>query len=237
MFFITWFSSTIHVKVDLLVLVMYFLCSIKVDIYNLPLIFSVFKSFERFWICRFFRFGFGYAGFSDLEELWDDLLVSRLKYNALGDFQDNLPGSLLTESSHMSPFHNRFERFGKFLCLIFLHLVTSCCIKFLPFSQTKTLHTHSNLFYLKTPNFIWIFHFCLMFFSLIYLLVACFNQMVLIFPLDMYFVCSINVDLYNLPLIFSVFKSFKHFFDTQVFQIWSRFWKIYGKSSRKSSKI
>uniref|UniRef100_M4EHR6 Uncharacterized protein n=1 Tax=Brassica campestris TaxID=3711 RepID=M4EHR6_BRACM len=35
-------------------------------------------------------------GFSDLEELWDDLLVSRLKYNALGDFQDNLPGSLLT---------------------------------------------------------------------------------------------------------------------------------------------
>ncbi|KAG5415426.1 hypothetical protein IGI04_002993 [Brassica rapa subsp. trilocularis] len=89
-------------------------------------------------------------GFSDLEELWDDLLVSRLKYNALGDFQDNLPGSLLTESSHMSPFHNRFERF-----------------------------------------------------------VACFNQMVLIFPLDMYFVCSINVDLYNLPLIFSVFKFFK----------------------------
>ncbi|WZY72844.1 hypothetical protein YC2023_005084 [Brassica napus] len=46
-------------------------------------------------------------GFSDLEDFW----VSRLKYNALGDFQDDLPGSLLTESSHMSPFHNRFERF------------------------------------------------------------------------------------------------------------------------------
>ncbi|CAG7885462.1 unnamed protein product [Brassica rapa] len=25
----------------------------------------------------------------------------------------------------MSPFHNRFECFGKFLCLILLHLVTS----------------------------------------------------------------------------------------------------------------
>uniref|UniRef100_A0A0D3A8L8 Uncharacterized protein n=1 Tax=Brassica oleracea var. oleracea TaxID=109376 RepID=A0A0D3A8L8_BRAOL len=27
------------------------------------------------------------------------------------DMQDNLSGSLLTESSHMSPFHNRSERF------------------------------------------------------------------------------------------------------------------------------
>ncbi|CAG7909778.1 unnamed protein product, partial [Brassica rapa] len=52
-----------------------------------------------------------------------------------------------------SLFHNRSERFGKFLCLIFLHLVTSCCIKFF-FFQTKTLQTHSNLFDLKTPNFI-----------------------------------------------------------------------------------
>nr|VDD36216.1 unnamed protein product [Brassica oleracea] len=51
----------------------------------------------------------------------------------------------------MSHFHNRSERFSKFLCLIFLHLVTSCCIKFLHFSQTKTLQTHSNnLFDLKT---------------------------------------------------------------------------------------
>ncbi|KAL0660887.1 hypothetical protein Bca4012_097724 [Brassica carinata] len=54
----------------------------------------------------------------------------------------------------MSPFHNRSESFGKFLCLILLHLVTSFCIKFLHFSQTKTLQTHSNLFDLKTPNFI-----------------------------------------------------------------------------------
>ncbi|CAG7894420.1 unnamed protein product [Brassica rapa] len=28
-----------------------------------------------------------------------------------------------------------------FLYLNFLHLVTSCCIKFLPFSQTKILQT------------------------------------------------------------------------------------------------
>ncbi|KAF2547029.1 hypothetical protein F2Q70_00023610 [Brassica cretica] len=37
---------------------------------------------------RFFRSGFGYAGFSDLEDVWDDLPVSRLKYNALDDFQE-----------------------------------------------------------------------------------------------------------------------------------------------------
>ncbi|KAL0700684.1 hypothetical protein Bca4012_056806 [Brassica carinata] len=54
----------------------------------------------------------------------------------------------------MSPFHNRSECFGKFICLIFLHLVTSCCIKFIHFSQTKTVQTHYNLFDLKTLNFI-----------------------------------------------------------------------------------
>ena len=138
-------------------------------------------------------------------------------------------GSLLMESSYMFPFHNRSERFGKCLCLIYLHLVTSCCIKFLHFSQTKTLQTNYNLFDLKTPNFIWIFYFCLMSFSLIYLFVAGFNQMVLIFHLDMYFVCSIKVCLSNFPLIFSVFKPFERFlickffrsgFDMQVFQIW-----------------
>ena len=76
---------------------------------------------------------FGYEGFSDLKDFWGDLPVGRLKYNALEDFQNDLPGSLLTESSHISPFHNRSECFGKFKCMIFLHLVTSCCIKFLPF--------------------------------------------------------------------------------------------------------
>ena len=79
------------------------------------------------------------------------------------------------------------------------------------FFQTKTLQTHSNLFNLKTLNFIWIFHFCIMSFSLIYLFVAGFNQMVLIFHLDMYFVCSINVCLFNFPLIFLVFKPLERF--------------------------
>ncbi|KAF3555428.1 hypothetical protein F2Q69_00012197 [Brassica cretica] len=53
-----------------------------------------------------------FKGFSDMEDFWDELPVSFLKYNALEDFQDDLPGSLLTESSHMSPFYNRSERFG-----------------------------------------------------------------------------------------------------------------------------
>ncbi|KAF2595271.1 hypothetical protein F2Q70_00043140 [Brassica cretica] len=53
-----------------------------------------------------------FKGFSDMEDFWDDLPGSRLKYNALEDFHDDLPGSLLIESSPMSPFHNRSERFG-----------------------------------------------------------------------------------------------------------------------------
>ena len=76
--------------------------------------------------------------------------------------------------------------------------------KFIFFSQTKTLQTHSNLFDLKRLNFIWNFHFCLVSFWLIYLFVAGFNRMVLIFHLDMYFVCSIKVCISNFPLIFSV---------------------------------
>ncbi|KAF3559061.1 hypothetical protein F2Q69_00014942 [Brassica cretica] len=79
-----------------------------------------------------------FKGFSDLEDFWDDLHVSRLKYNALDDFQEvfqevfqttsisvvwtswkssglpfqssGLHGSLLTKS----PFHNRSERFDDF---------------------------------------------------------------------------------------------------------------------------
>ncbi|KAF3600715.1 hypothetical protein F2Q69_00036567 [Brassica cretica] len=53
-----------------------------------------------------------FKGFSDLEDVWDDLPVSRLENNALDDFQEvfqttsrkssGLPGSRLTESSHMS---------------------------------------------------------------------------------------------------------------------------------------
>uniref|UniRef100_A0A0D3ANC6 Uncharacterized protein n=1 Tax=Brassica oleracea var. oleracea TaxID=109376 RepID=A0A0D3ANC6_BRAOL len=40
------------------------------------------------WICRSHLNVFGYAGFSDLEDFWDDLPVSRLKYNALDDFHE-----------------------------------------------------------------------------------------------------------------------------------------------------
>ncbi|CAN6979706.1 unnamed protein product, partial [Brassica oleracea var. botrytis] len=81
------------------------------------------------------------AGFSDLDL---DMQVFQIwKTSGLEDFQTTsrkssrqLPESLLTESSPMSPFHNRSERFS-------------------------------------------------------------FNQMVLIFHLDMYFVCSIKICLSN----------------------------------------
>ncbi|KAG5383564.1 hypothetical protein IGI04_035034 [Brassica rapa subsp. trilocularis] len=49
--------------------------------------------------------------FADLEDFWDDLPVSRLKYNAIKDFQDYLPGSLLTESSHIFFVFKPFEHF------------------------------------------------------------------------------------------------------------------------------
>ncbi|KAF2591360.1 hypothetical protein F2Q70_00040224 [Brassica cretica] len=95
MFLIRRYSSSTHLKVDLLILDIYF--------------------------CVF------YKGFSDLEEFWDYLPVSRLKYNALDDFQEvfqttsisvvwtswmsfGLPGSLLTKFL----FHNRSERFDDF---------------------------------------------------------------------------------------------------------------------------
>ncbi|KAF2593652.1 hypothetical protein F2Q70_00042637 [Brassica cretica] len=87
--------------------------------------------------------------FSDLEDFWTRRLQTT---SGLEDFQTTsrkssrrLPGSLLTESSPMSPFHNRYECFDKFLC---------------------------------------------------------FNQMVLIFHLDMYFVCLID-----LGLIYMFFRS------------------------------
>uniref|UniRef100_A0A0D3ANW9 Uncharacterized protein n=1 Tax=Brassica oleracea var. oleracea TaxID=109376 RepID=A0A0D3ANW9_BRAOL len=77
-----------------------------------------------------------FHSFKDLEDFWDDLHVSRLKYNALDDFQEvfqttsisvvwtswkssGLHRSLLTKS----PFPNRSERFGfsdlDLICMIF----------------------------------------------------------------------------------------------------------------------
>ena len=57
-------------------------------------------------------------------------------------------------------------------------------------------------------NFSFLSH---VFLTNLYFLLQVFNQMVLIFHLDMYFVCSIKVYLYNCPLIFSIFKPFEHF--------------------------
>ncbi|KAF2616663.1 hypothetical protein F2Q68_00038432 [Brassica cretica] len=87
--------------------------------HHMILIFHSFKgrSINFRYVFLFFRSGFGYEGFSDLEDFWDDLLVSRLKYKALDDFQEvfqttsrkssGLLGSLLTKSA----FHNRSESF------------------------------------------------------------------------------------------------------------------------------
>ncbi|WZZ34355.1 hypothetical protein YC2023_017756 [Brassica napus] len=68
------------------------------------------------------------GGFSDLEDVWDDLPVSRLKYNALDDFQEVFQTTSMKSSkrvvwktswkssdgvfSHVSLFHNISERFG-----------------------------------------------------------------------------------------------------------------------------
>ncbi|KAF3522742.1 hypothetical protein F2Q69_00047287 [Brassica cretica] len=51
-----------------------------------------------------------FKGFSDLEDFWDDLPVSRLKYNALDDFQEVFQTT--SWKSDKSPFHNRSDRFG-----------------------------------------------------------------------------------------------------------------------------
>ncbi|KAF2575073.1 hypothetical protein F2Q70_00000984 [Brassica cretica] len=83
-----------------------------------------------------------FKGFSDLEDFWGRRLPDETTSRKSSR---RLPGSLLTESSPMSPFHNRSERFG-------------------------------------------------------------FNQMVLIFHLDMYFVCFIKV-FTDLGLIYMFFRS------------------------------
>ncbi|KAF2565140.1 hypothetical protein F2Q70_00015179 [Brassica cretica] len=53
-----------------------------------------------------FRSGFGYTCFSDMEDFW----------------ARRLPGSLVMESSPMSPFHNRSERFGFNQMVLIFHL-------------------------------------------------------------------------------------------------------------------
>ncbi|KAF2614945.1 hypothetical protein F2Q70_00012405 [Brassica cretica] len=69
-----------------------------------------------------------FKGFSDLNL---DMQVFQIwKTSGLEVFQTTsrkssrrLPGSLLTDSSPMSPFHNRSERFDKFLCFTDLGLI------------------------------------------------------------------------------------------------------------------
>ena len=67
------------------------MCSVKVDLSNLSLIFSVFKPFERFWICRFFRSGFNMQVF----QIWK---TSGTTYLLVVWKSSGLLGSLLTKS-------------------------------------------------------------------------------------------------------------------------------------------
>ncbi|KAF3564279.1 hypothetical protein DY000_02015346 [Brassica cretica] len=90
MFFITWFSSSTHLKVDLSIL----------DISGFG--YAGFSDLEYVWddllvfnqmVLIFYSFkGFSDLDliyrFSDLEDFWDDLLVSHLKYNAPDDFPE-----------------------------------------------------------------------------------------------------------------------------------------------------
>ncbi|KAF2589228.1 hypothetical protein F2Q70_00039585 [Brassica cretica] len=62
----------------------------------------------------FFRSEFGYVGFSDLENFWARKLPDdfyEVFQTAFMKSSRRLPGSLPTESSPLSPFHNKFERF------------------------------------------------------------------------------------------------------------------------------
>uniref|UniRef100_A0A0D3C453 Uncharacterized protein n=1 Tax=Brassica oleracea var. oleracea TaxID=109376 RepID=A0A0D3C453_BRAOL len=74
---------------------------------------SIKVQFANFKIKVFHHMILIFHSFKDLEDFWNDLSVSRLKYNALDDFQEvfqtsrRLPGSLLTKS----PFYNKSERF------------------------------------------------------------------------------------------------------------------------------
>ncbi|KAF3568588.1 hypothetical protein DY000_02012640 [Brassica cretica] len=100
MFFFTWFSSSTHLKVDLSILDMYL----------------------------FFRSGFGYAGFSDLEDVWDDLHVFNqmvlifYSFKDLEDFCDDLPVSCLKYNA-LDEFQEVFQTTSrKFSDEVFFHI-------------------------------------------------------------------------------------------------------------------
>ncbi|KAF3603308.1 hypothetical protein F2Q69_00038050 [Brassica cretica] len=59
----------------------------------------------------FFRSGFGYAGFSNLKDVWDDLHVSRLKYNALDDFEEVFQTTSRKSSRRLPGIPDDFQEF------------------------------------------------------------------------------------------------------------------------------
>ncbi|KAF3502406.1 hypothetical protein F2Q69_00040491 [Brassica cretica] len=146
-----------------------------------------------------------FKGFSDLDL---DMQVFRIwKTSGVEDFQTTsrkssrrLPGSLLTESSPMSPFHNRSERFG-FSDLdldmqVFRIWKTSGVEDFQTTSRKSSRRLPGSLLTESSPMSP--FHNRSERFG--------FNQMVLIFHLDMYFVCFIKV-FTDLGLIYMFFRS------------------------------
>ncbi|CAG7894390.1 unnamed protein product [Brassica rapa] len=86
-----------------------------------------------------------FHSFKDLEDFWDDLSISHLKYNALDDFQEvfqttsisvkssGLPGSLLAKSSFISSGVQaclcRGMIYNSFVCGVFceLHVYSFSC--------------------------------------------------------------------------------------------------------------
>ncbi|KAG5405687.1 hypothetical protein IGI04_011806 [Brassica rapa subsp. trilocularis] len=83
-----------------------------------------------------------YFCFSDLEDFWDDLPISRLEVIWTSWKSSDKVVWTSRKSSGFS------ERFGKFLCLIFLHLVTSCCIKFLIIWYSSSTNLKVDLLFL-----------------------------------------------------------------------------------------
>ena len=89
----------------------------------LKFFFSVLESFECFWICIF----------SYMNQILEDF-PSRNSSSIL------CTRRVLWSLLPYLLFHHRSERFGKFLYLIFLYLVHSCCLKLLIFFPNYVLN-------------------------------------------------------------------------------------------------
>ena len=94
---------------------------------------------------------------SDLEDFQESLLGSLLTYNTLN--QEVFWRSLLS----CFFLHNKYESFGKFSCLMFLHLVTFCCLNILPFEKKnyclKLLPYFWNFSFFRPIECFWIYIF------------------------------------------------------------------------------